>query len=94
MAKRGKLIDAASMLDRPEDAAPVAETPRKKVGRKPEPARQGLKPFTLMLMPKHSEALRKAALARLTAGKTRNLDKSEALRSVLDAWIDKGGKAL
>lgn len=94
MAKRARLTDAAGgVFSTATEAAPASEAPRKRVGRKPDPSRRGLKPTTLMLSPEHTAALHKAAAERVVAGKVLTLDKSEVLRLLLDAWIGKGAKA-
>lgn len=91
--KRSKLTDAGGVFSTVAEAAPANEAPRKRTGRKPDPARRALRPATVMLSPAHGLALQKAAAERVVAGKTATLDKSEVLRLLLDAWIGKGAKA-
>lgn len=71
-----------------------AEAPAKrKRGPAPDPERRALRAFLFKLRPEQGEALRRAAAARVGAGRATRLDSSEVLRLLLDAWMGKGAKA-
>lgn len=94
MGRRGKLTEAVgfSRVESPVETRNGGEGLRRKPGRKPDPTREGVRPFTLMLREEHAAALHKAAAERVVAGKAKGLDKSEVLRLLLDGWIGKGAK--
>jgi hypothetical protein len=71
----------------------TSKTKTKKRGRRPDPAKRGLRKVLVALKPAHWAALRRAALRRELDGLDARADAAGVLRLLLDDWLGAGARA-